>query len=113
MQNASECSRVAVHAIADQLGIDIRDNIINLVAQDAEYRIQEYIKRAVILHKKTHTPKLTVQHVNMVIESFRVPPLLGYSSTLPYNTTTIPIAEDNDELLIVEDKKVDLVDAAK
>lgn len=110
-QNGSECARIAVQAIADQLGINIRENIIGLVAQDAEYRIQEYIKPAVILHKQTHSPKLTVQHVNMVLESIKVPPLLGYSSVLPYNTSTIP-TEENDELCIVEDKKVNLIEAA-
>lgn len=112
MQNGSECARIAVQAIADQLGINIRENIIGMVAQDAEYRIQEYIKPAVILHKKTHTPKLTVQHVNMVLESIKVSPLLGYSSTLPYNTNTI-VTEDNDELCIVEDKMVNLAETAK
>lgn len=112
MQNGSECARIAVQAIADQLGINIRENIVAIVAQDAEYRIQEFIKPAVILHKQTHTPKLTVQHVNMVLESIKVSPLLGYSSALQYNTNTI-VTEDNDELCIVEDKEVDLAEAAK
>ncbi|OHT00339.1 hypothetical protein TRFO_08010 [Tritrichomonas foetus] len=108
----SESSRVAVQAIADQLGIPVSRTVINILAQDTEFRIKQIITPAAILHKKTHTPKLTVQQINMVLASQRLPPILGYSSTSSYKIKTL-ITEDNDELCVVSDPEVQLADVAK
>ena len=108
----SESSILTVQAIADQLGITLNSrSVISYLAQEAEFRISQILIPASILHKKTHTPKLTVQHINMVIASQRLPPLLGYSSSSGYNTRVI--SDDGDELCVVEDPQVQLSDVAK
>jgi hypothetical protein len=106
---SAEASRLAVQAIADEFGISLtRPSLLPPIAQDAEFRVQQILTPAAILAKKSHRSRLTADHINMVLASMRIPPVLGYSSDNPFHTNTV--STEAGELCVVEDPVIELKD---
>lgn len=106
----SVCIHDTILAIADQLGITIRNSTLESYSREAEFRFEQIISPLRILQRKTHCSRLTVEHVNMVLESRRMPPLYGYSHAVNVRTQTVSSDECN--LVIAVDPKIDLSEEA-
>lgn len=105
----TESSILAVKSAADSLGITFqRPQYAEELAQDAEFRVTELLKSMTLLKKKTHSPKLTCEHVSSILKYFREEPLLGYSPDSDYE-----IKEGTTDGIVfryVTDNKVQLSD---
>ncbi|KAH0793756.1 Transcription initiation factor TFIID subunit 6 [Histomonas meleagridis] len=101
----SAVSQETIQAIADKLGITLKHSLLELLAQETEFRVERIISPASILFKKTHSSKLTVRQVNMILESQRIPTLFGYSSSSNYE---MKVVNSEDTLLYTIDNTIDL-----
>ena len=85
----------AVIAISDSLGIQLNNqNIIELVAQDGEYYVQQLIESVYILLNKTNSEKLTVDHVNTILKNNSLKSLYGYSYDTEFKIKDIQYNEN-------------------
>ena len=106
----SVCIHDTILAIADQLGITIKHSALDSYSQEAEFRFEQIISPISILNKKAHCSRLTVDQVNMVLESRRMPKLYGYSQISDIKTQKIK--SDDCDLIVAIDKEVDLNEEA-
>jgi transcription initiation factor TFIID subunit 6 len=108
----SESSILAVKSAADALGVTFqRPQYAEELAQDAEFRVTQLLKSITLLKKKTHSQKLTCQHVSTILKYFREEPLLGYAPDSEYN-----IKENSTDGIVfryIADDKAQLSDIIK
>ena len=81
----SESSILAVQSQADGLGITFqKQQCLEELAQDAEYRVTQFLKQIILLKNKTNSQKLTCDHVKVISDRYYHKPIIGYFSDSNY-----------------------------
>jgi hypothetical protein len=113
-----EAARVTVEAIADQFGISFPRSapgrppspVSQLLAQDAQYRLQQVLIPAALLCHCPRTISLTTDHLNTVLATMHMAPLLGYPPDSP--TERHQVTVDGSELSFAVDPEISLAELA-
>ena len=116
--SAFNASVAAVKSIAETTGVSIKTSgssgrgILELLAQETEFRVLEMISPVTLLMEFTNTKKLTAKHVNEVLKSQGIKPLLGYTEHGDYDVLP-PQAVGDRSVYVMSDQKVELGDVVK
>lgn len=85
----------------DALGIPVKHNLLQLVAEDGENYVKGIIRKASILYRNSRAEKLTPQHINTILESTHDKPLLGYNNSPSFLLS--PFGFEQSEIYIIKD----------
>ena len=103
----SESSILAVRSKADALGIQFqKDVLIEELAQDAEARITQFLEPAILLKNKTHSQKLTCEHIQTIANTFLHCYLFGYGPDSEYQMKEETVGDSL--IAFVQQEKVQL-----
>ena len=106
--NAFNASIATVRSVAEALGVNVnKGGVAELLAQETEYRIKEYITPVSYIMNFTNTQTLTAKHINEVLEMQGFKPLIGYSDHGIYDISE-PQVSDGRIFYIMQDSKVPL-----
>ena len=106
--NAFNASIATVRSVAEALDVNVnKGGVAELLAQETEYRIKEYITPASYIMNFTNTQTLTAKHINEVLEMQGFKPLIGYSDHGIYDVSE-PQVLDGRIFYIMRDSKVPL-----
>ena len=90
-------SSLTIQDIADSIGIKLSNqDLINIIDRDCDQFIRQIIHQANAFCASTRSYKLSQFHIDMVLESLGLPPLLGYDSVPNYMAT--PLSVDQADL---------------
>lgn len=107
---AGSTAQVTVQAIADSIGLRLTEpSLISIVEQSGQSYIEHFLEDAATFFHSSRSPLLTTSHVDMVFESRKWPPLLGYCSPPVYSPQLIPV--DQCDLLPPREPPRSLLDA--
>lgn len=85
-------STLTIQDIADSISIKLANqDIINYIDRDCEKFIRQIITQANAFCASTRSYKLSPVHIDMVLESMNLPPLLGYDSSPTYMANPLNI----------------------
>ncbi len=103
----SDSTFLAVQSTADSLGIKFqKQQCLEDLAKDAEFRITQFLKPVILLKNKTHSTKLTCDHIKTIFKNYSRQQLYGYLPDSEYE-----IKEDSTEGMVfsyVKEPKVPL-----
>ncbi|KAI5518175.1 transcription initiation factor TFIID family [Trichomonas vaginalis G3] len=85
----------------DALGIPVKHNLLQIVADDAESYVKNILRKASILYRNSRAEKLMPKHLNTILESTHEKPLLGYNNSPSFLLSSVGFEQS--EIFIVKD----------
>lgn len=102
----------ATQDIADSLGITLsKSQYLNHIAEQCDLHVQSVIGAAALLCANARSQRLTVQHINRVLQSENRPQLRGYDNVANFTMLTRPYEQT--ELYFTKETQLDLSKVAE
>ncbi|KAI9098749.1 hypothetical protein DFS34DRAFT_618796 [Phlyctochytrium arcticum] len=104
----SVLAKESVQAIADTIGINLKEDVALALVQDVEYRLREIINEATKFMRHAKRERLLADDINYALRVRDVEPLYGWSTT---GTPSFKlITQGPQQLYYLEDHELDLED---
>ena len=104
---ASAISHLTISAIADSMGVKLQDpSLLNVIEQGTEVFLKSFLKDADAIYQSTRSYKLTMEHLEMVLEGRNMQPLYGYECVPNYAAQ--PVLVDSADLFVARESLCNL-----